>query len=77
VRTAASLTACLLQHYASLKLENIVDEEKTITHEQFAAQIETRLGSGDGDKAKGPDTRVWDKDRSLKDVRAPSFISKL
>ena len=37
-------------------------------HEAFAAQIEGRLGSGEGEDAKGPDMKVWTKGRGLSDV---------
>jgi hypothetical protein len=47
----------------------ILDKEAKITHEQFASQIEARLGSGEGDDAKGPDMKVWSKGRGLSDVR--------
>jgi hypothetical protein len=54
----------------------ILDKEAEIAHDAFAAQIEARLGSGEGNNAKGPDMKVWDKGRNLKDVRfvlIPSF----
>jgi hypothetical protein len=34
----------------------------------FAAQIEARLGSGEGSSAKGPDMKVWNKGKGLTDV---------
>ncbi|KDQ60609.1 hypothetical protein JAAARDRAFT_31568 [Jaapia argillacea MUCL 33604] len=68
VRTAANLSSTLLAHHIAIKLETILDKEAKISHEQFAAQIEMRLGSGEGDKAKGPDMRVWNKGRGLNDV---------
>lgn len=37
----------------------------------FAAQIETRLGSGEGASAKGPDVKVWSK---MKGYEAVSFF---
>jgi nucleosome binding factor SPN SPT16 subunit len=49
IRTAANLTSTLLTHYIAIKLETILDKEGKITHEQFAGQIEARLGSGEGD----------------------------
>ncbi|EIW85375.1 FACT complex subunit SPT16 [Coniophora puteana RWD-64-598 SS2] len=67
-RTAAALTSTLLTHHIAVKLEMILDKEAKITHEQFAAQIEGRLGSGEGDNAKGPDMKVWSKGRGLNDV---------
>lgn len=70
IRTAANLTSTLLVHHIVLKLEMILDKEAKITHEQFASQIEARLGSGEGDDAKGPDMKVWSKGRGLNDVRA-------
>ncbi|EPQ58254.1 SPT16-domain-containing protein [Gloeophyllum trabeum ATCC 11539] len=67
IRTAANLTSTLMTHHIAVKLETILDREAKISHEQFAAQIEMRLGSGEGDKAKGPDMKVWSKGR-LTDV---------
>lgn len=34
----------------------------------FAAQIETRLGSGEGTSAKGPDMKVWSKMKGIEGV---------
>ncbi|KAI0747959.1 FACT complex subunit SPT16 [Daedaleopsis nitida] len=68
VRTAANLTSTLLAHYVAPKLETILDREAKISHEAFAAQIETRIGYGEGDKAKGPDMKIWSKSRSLNDI---------
>jgi len=68
IRTAANLTSTLLTHYIAVKLETILDKEGKITHEQFAGQIEARLGSGEGEDAKGPDMKVWSKGRGLSDV---------
>ncbi|KAG1853256.1 FACT complex subunit-domain-containing protein [Suillus tomentosus] len=68
IRTAANLTSTLLVHHIVLKLEMILDKEAKITHEQFATQIEARLGSGEGEVAKGPDMKVWSKGRGLNDV---------
>jgi len=65
IRTAANLTSTLLTHYIAVKLETILDKEAKISHEQFAGQIEARLGSGEGDEAKGPDVKVWSKGRGL------------
>lgn len=45
-----------------------MDRETKITHEQFASQIEARLGYGEGDNAKGPDMKVWSKGRGLNEV---------
>lgn len=55
-----------------LKLETILDKEAKITHDQFAGQIESRIGTGDGEGAKGPDMKVWSKGRGLSDVRSRS-----
>ena len=71
IQTAATLTSTLLVHYIANKLETILDREAKITHEALSTQIEMRLGSGEGEKAKGPDMRVWSKGRGLNDVRAP------
>src|SRR6266481_5718842 len=68
IRTAANLTVTLLTHYVALKLETILDRETKISHEQFATQIEARLGSGEGETAKGPDMKVWGKGRGINDV---------
>lgn len=61
----------------AVKLETILDREAKITHEQFAAQIETRLGYGEGENAKGPDMRVWSKGKGLTDVRSDLFDALL
>lgn len=45
-----------------------MDREAKISHETFATQIEARIGYGEGDKAKGPDMKVWSKGRGLNDV---------
>ncbi|KAI0080592.1 FACT complex subunit SPT16 [Panus rudis PR-1116 ss-1] len=68
VKTAANLTSTLLAHHVAVKLETILDREAKISHEQFAAQIETRLGYGEGENAKGPDMRVWSKGKGLTDI---------
>jgi hypothetical protein len=34
----------------------------------LAAQIESRLGSGEGSTAKGPDMKVWSKGKGLEKV---------
>jgi hypothetical protein len=68
IRTAANLTVTLLTHYVAVKLETILDRETKISHEQFAAQIEARLGSGEAENAKGPDMKVWGKGRGINDV---------
>ncbi|KAI9064261.1 FACT complex subunit SPT16 [Trametes sanguinea] len=68
IRTAATLTSTLLAHYIAPKLETILDREAKISHEAFATQIEARIGYGEGDKAKGPDMKVWSKGRGLNDV---------
>ncbi len=68
IRTAANLTVTLLTHYVAVKLETILDRETKISHEQFATQIEARLGSGEAENAKGPDMKVWGKGRGINDV---------
>lgn len=70
IRTAANLTSTLLIHHIVLKLETILDKEAKISHEQFAGQIESRIGTGDGEGAKGPDMKVWSKGRGLSEVRS-------
>jgi hypothetical protein len=73
IRTAADLTSTLLTYHIATKLETILDREAKITHDAFATQIEMRLGSGEGENAKGPDMRVWSKGRGLSDVGALSL----
>jgi hypothetical protein len=68
-QTAAALTSTLLKHHVAPKLESILDKEAKITHDAFGAQIEARLGSGEGSAAKGPDMKVWGKGKGLNDVR--------
>ncbi|KAI1787890.1 FACT complex subunit SPT16 [Ganoderma leucocontextum] len=68
LRTAANLTSTLLAHYVAPKLETILDREAKISHEAFSTQIEARIGYGEGEKVKGPDTKVWSKGRGLNDV---------
>ena len=78
IRTAANLTVTLLTHYVALKLETILDRETKISHDQFAAQIEARLGSGEGESAKGPDMKVWGKGRGINDVSCSRiYLSRL
>ena len=67
-RVAANLTSTLFNHHIAPKLETILDKEAKISHEAFAMQIEARLGSGEGDNARGPDMKVWSKGRGLNDV---------
>lgn len=69
MHTAAVLTSTLLKYHIAPKLESILDKESVITHDMFAAQIEARLGSGEGSSAKGPDMKVWGKGKGLNDVR--------
>ena len=69
------LTSTLLIHHIVVKLETILDKEAKITHEQFAGQIESRIGTGDGEGAKGPDMKVWSKGRGLSEVRSLSFCN--
>ena len=74
-RVAANLTSTLFNHHIDPKLETILDKEAKISHEAFAMQIEARLGSGEGDNARGPDMKVWSKGRGLNDVRHPHCVS--
>ncbi|TDL27246.1 FACT complex subunit SPT16 [Rickenella mellea] len=67
-RVAASLTSTLLNHHIAPRLETILDQESKISHEAISAQVEARLGSGEGDNARGPDMKVWSKGRGLNDV---------
>ena len=57
-----------------MKLESILDKEAEITHDMFAAQIEARLGSGEGSSAKGPDMKVWSKGKGLDNVCATNYF---
>ena len=66
---ATNLTSTLLNHHIAPKLEMILDREAKISHEAFARQIEGRLGSGEGEDARGPDMKVWGKGRGLNEVR--------
>ncbi|KAF8078147.1 FACT complex subunit SPT16 [Lyophyllum atratum] len=67
-QTAAALTSTLLKHHVAPKLESILDKESKVTHDMLAAQIEARLGSGEGSTAKGPDMKVWSKGKGLNDI---------
>ncbi|KAJ7168138.1 FACT complex subunit SPT16 [Mycena crocata] len=68
LQTAGVLTSTLLKYYVADKLASILDKESKITHEMLSAQIEARLGSGEGDNAKPPDNKVWSKGKGLGDV---------
>ncbi|EAU88389.2 FACT complex subunit SPT16 [Coprinopsis cinerea okayama7 len=68
VQIAANLTSTLLKHHVAPKLESILDKESRISHDMLSAQIETRLGSGEGDNAKGPDMKVWSKGKNLENI---------
>ncbi|KIK63712.1 hypothetical protein GYMLUDRAFT_162320 [Collybiopsis luxurians FD-317 M1] len=65
IQIAANLTSTLLKHHVGPRLETILDKESKISHDMLAAQIEARLGSGEGSSAKGPDMKVWSKGKSL------------
>ncbi|GLB35147.1 putative fact complex subunit spt16 [Lyophyllum shimeji] len=67
-QVAAALTSTLLKHHVAPKLESILDKEAKVSHEVLSAQIEARLGSGEGSTAKGPDMKVWSKGKGLNDV---------
>lgn len=69
IQIASSLTSTLLKHHVGPRLETILDKESKISHEMLAAQIEGRLGSGEGSNAKGPDMKVWNKGKGLEKVR--------
>jgi len=68
VQKSAALTSTLLKYHVALKLESILDKEAKISHDTFAAQVEARLGSGEGSSAKGPDMKVWNRGKGLDDV---------
>lgn len=74
VQTAATLTSTLLKHHVAPKLESILDRESKVTHETLSVQIEARLGSGEGDNAKGPDMKVWGKGKDLTNVGTLAMI---
>lgn len=78
VQIASGLTSTLLKHHVAPKLETILDRETKITHDTLAAQIEARLGSGEGASAKGPDMKVWSnyKGKKISEVR-PFIVSRL
>lgn len=67
------MTSTLLKYHVAPKLESILDKESKITHEMLSAQIETRLGSGEGSSAKGPDMKVWSKGKGLENVSHQFF----
>lgn len=69
IQTAGNLTATLLKHYVSSKLENILDREAKTPHSTLSATIESRLGGGEGENAKGPDMKIWSKLEGHKKVR--------
>ncbi|KAF7295261.1 FACT complex subunit SPT16 [Mycena indigotica] len=71
LQLASVLTSTLLKHYVADKLESILDKESKISHELLAAQIEARLGTGEGDNAKPPDAKVWSKGKGLSDIDWP------
>ncbi|KAH8108126.1 FACT complex subunit SPT16 [Cristinia sonorae] len=68
IKTAAALTSTLLVNYVTTRLETILDRETNITHEQFATQIEGKLGYGEGEEAKARDVKVWGQNKALSDV---------
>ncbi|KAH8829607.1 FACT complex subunit SPT16 [Flagelloscypha sp. PMI_526] len=68
IETAGHLTATLLKHYVAPKLESILDRESKTPHSTVSATIEARLGSGEGDNAKGPDMKVWSNYAGYKKV---------
>ncbi|ELU40200.1 FACT complex subunit SPT16 [Rhizoctonia solani AG-1 IA] len=53
------------------RLELILDRQSTISHESFAKQLETRLGS----EGKEPDMRVWSKNKHLANVSSIISLS--
>ncbi|KAJ6606562.1 FACT complex subunit SPT16 [Mycena vulgaris] len=68
LQLAGVITSTLLKYYVTDKLESILDKESKISHETLSAQIEARLGSGEGDNAKPPDAKVWSKGKGLSDI---------
>lgn len=65
---SAKLTSTLFKNFVVTKLETILDREAKVSHQQLATQIETRLGSGEGEKAKGPDVKIWAANKALANV---------
>ena len=55
-----------MTHQLASKLELLLDRQSVITHETFANQLESRLGS----EGKEPDMRVWSKNKH------PANVSK-
>ena len=74
---ATNLTSTLLNHHIAPKLEMVLDREAKISHETFAVQIEAKLGSGEGENARGPDMKLWNKGRGLNEVWliVPAYIN--
>ena len=68
MQTTALLSSTLLKYHVAPKLEAILDKESKTSHDTLSAQIETRLGSGEGENAKGPDMKVWWKAKGLENV---------
>lgn len=75
IQIAANLTSTLLKHHVAPRLESILDKESKISHDMLAAQIEARLGSGEGSNAKGPDMKVWSKGKGLEKASTSSSVS--
>ncbi|KAH7107755.1 FACT complex subunit SPT16 [Auriculariales sp. MPI-PUGE-AT-0066] len=65
VKIAGNLTSTLMTHHITGKLEVILDKESRISHAAFAEQVESKLGSGEGNNA---DMRIWSNGRGLTDV---------
>jgi nucleosome binding factor SPN SPT16 subunit len=68
IRTAAHLSSTLLTHHLAPRLEILLDRQTKITHSQLGQQVESRLGSGEGEEAKGPDMKVFSKNKHLSEV---------
>jgi hypothetical protein len=62
-----------MTHQLASKLELILDRQSTISHESFAKQLETRLGS----EGKEPDMRVWSKNKHLANVSEDVISSSI
>lgn len=62
--TASRLCSTVMAHYFKPKMESIIDKDSKISHENFAAMIEEKIGND----AKGPDMKVWKKNPALGDV---------
>jgi len=59
MRLSADITSALFKRYVIMELETIIDEEKQITHSEFADQIERFLS---------------DSPKAMKKIKAPHEV---